>query len=411
MDVGALRDIERDLRRQCRALDPDSVALADVLAVFRCLESMAKLAEGAKLRMARKVEEAGCHRASGARDAAEYLAKSTGTSVTAAKETLATSKRLQDQAATDEALANGQVSVDQANAVSDAAAVDPAAEAALLAKAQHETLRRLRDHCATTKANKRDDKQQRDAIHKARSLRTWRDKEGAWHLHLQHLPEVGAEIEALLAPHTHARFDAARRAGAHDERVAYAADGFLDLARASTAANGETPKGARRADTKLFVHIDADTLTRGRTEAGSICHIDGLGPVDVDWVRSTYSHAFVVALIEDGQDVKRVVHLGRQVTAHQRSALEARGYCCEIPGCDITWGLEIDHDKEWSWSRVTTLDDLSWKCHHDHDLHTHHGHKLTGPPGQRTWTRPDGTVVSRDPTPDRAPDDPPSRSP
>ena len=46
-------------------------------------EPIGKLVEGAKLRLARKVEEAGCHRVGGARDAAEFLAKSEGITVTA----------------------------------------------------------------------------------------------------------------------------------------------------------------------------------------------------------------------------------------------------------------------------------------------------------------------------------------
>jgi hypothetical protein len=110
--------------------------------------------------------------------------------------------------------------------------------------------------------------------------------------------------------------------------------------------------------------------------------------VDVDHVRSLFGDAFVVALIHDGQDVRRVVHLGRQVTAHQRSALEARGQVCEVPGCDIDWGLEIDHITGWALTKTTTIDDLGWLCGHHHDQKTHHGHRLTGPPGNRTWRPP-----------------------
>jgi hypothetical protein len=391
VELGHLRDIERSLRCQCEALDPDAVVLADVLALFRTLESVARLADGAKLRLARKVEEAGCHRVDGSRDAAEFLAKATGTTVTAARDALATSKRLSGQAATDAALATGQVSVDQATAVSDAAAADPDAERALLGTARRDTLRRLRDRCATTKANAHPDPTaRRAAIHHARTCRTWTDAEGAWNLAMRHLPEVGAEIEALLAPHTHARHEAARRAGAHESRDAYRADALLDLARAANASGTTKPKGASRADTKVFVHIDLDTLLRGSTEPGSTCHIDGVGPVDANHVRSLLGDAFVAALIEDAVDVRSIVHLGRQVTAHQRSALEARGYRCEVPGCDVNWGLEIDHVEDWALTGVTRLDDLAWHCRHHHDQKTHHGHRLAGPPGHRTWTAPDG---------------------
>jgi hypothetical protein len=216
---------------------------------------------------------------------------------------------------------------------------------------------------------------------------------------MRHLPEVGAEIEALLAPYTHARHETARRAGIHEPRDAYRADALLDLARATTTSGGTTPKGASRADTKVFVHIDLDTLLRGSTQPGSTCHIDGIGPVDVDHVRSLLGEAFVVALIHDAVDVRSILHLGRQVTAHQRSALEARGYRCEVPGCDVSWGLEVEHVKDFALTGVTRLDDLAWHCTHHHDQKHHHGHRLTGPPRHRTWTAPDGTAIHDHPPP------------
>jgi hypothetical protein len=387
MELGHLRTIEGDLRRVCVALDPDSVPLPEVVPLFARLDAIAKLAAGAKLRLARKLDEAGAARANGVRDTAEYLAKTTGTAVGAARDLLATSSRLVDQPATDAALAAGQLSDVQATVVSDAVAVDPAAEPGLLDTAQRWPVKALKARCAQTKANAHPDAAaRREAIRRSRSCRSWTDGDGAWNLHVRHLPEVGAELEALLAPFTHARFEAARQAGTHEARDAYRADALLDLARASK--TWARPTGGRRADTKVFVHVDLATLQTGCTRPGSTCRIDGIGPVDVDHVRSLLGEAFVVALIEDGVDVRNVVHLGRQVTAHQRSALEARGYHCEVPGCAVSYGLEIDHRTDWALTRTTTLDELVWLCAHHHDQKTHHGHRLTGPPGDRVWTAP-----------------------
>jgi hypothetical protein len=396
-----MRSIERELRGQCEALDPDAVPLPGVVALFSALERIAKLAAGAKLRLARKLDDAGAAAASGARDTAEYLAAHTGTSIVAARDALVTSRRLVDQPATDAALAAGQLSDVQAAVVADAVAADPAAERGLLDTARRWSMRDLKAQCARTKANAHpDDRARREAIHQARSCRTWTDVEGAWNLSMRHLPEVGAQIEALLAPYTHARHEAARQAGAHQSRDAYRADALLDLARASTTTGSQVPKGASRADTKVFVHIDLPTLQRGATQPGSIGHIDGIGPVDVDHVRSLLGDAFVVALLNDTIGVRSVVHLGRQVTAHQRTALEARGYRCEVPGCTITRGLEIDHLTGWALTHTTTLDDLAWNCPHHHHQKTHHGYRLTGPPGNRTWTAPNGTTRQHHPPPD-----------
>src|SRR5690606_37658263 len=150
-------------------------------------------------------------------------------------------------------------------------------------------------------------------IRRRRSCRTWTDTEGAWHLHLTHLPEVGAEITALLSPFVHRRFTEARKAGEREPREAYAADAVLDMARAAHAGGGAVPKGASRADTKVIVHVDVDTLVHGATRPGSVCHIDGVGPVDVDWVRRVYGEAFVAFVFSDTVGVRGVAHLGRQV--------------------------------------------------------------------------------------------------
>ena len=403
MELGSITDIQRRLRRQCQALDPDAVPLPEVVTLFGEFEQIARLAAGAKLRLLRKLDEAGAARAAGTRDTAEFVAGATGTSVGAARDAVETSRRLTSQRATDDALAKGRLSEEQARAVSDAAAADPNAERGLLDTAARRSVRDLRQRCAETKANAHPDQRaRREAIRTARTCRTWTDREGAWNLAMRHLPEVGAEIEALLAPYTHARHEAARRAGTHEPRHAYRADAMLDLARATNHHRHRRRPAQRRrsrADTKVFVHIDLDTLLRGHTDPGSTCHIDGIGPVDVDHVQSLLGEAFVVALIEDAVDIRAIVHLGRQVTAHQRSALEARGYRCEVPGCDITWGLEIDHLKDWALTKTTTLDDLAWHCSHHHHQKTHLGHRLTGPPGHRTWTAPDGTAVHDRPPP------------
>ena len=394
MELGLLRTIKCNVRGLCEGLDPDAVPLPEALVVFADLDEIERLVAGAKLRMARRVDDAGAATAAGARSTAEYLAAKTGTSVGAAQDLLVASQRLASQDYVDAAVAKGQLSGAQARLVIDAAAVAPEAERGLVDSAQRTSVKDLKAQCGRTKANAHPDPAaHREAIRRARSCRTWTDSEGAWNLHLRHLPEVGAEIDALLAPYTHARHEAGRRSGDWESRDAYRADGLLDLARASKS-GATAPRGARRADTKVFVHIDAETLLSGERRPGSRCEVDGIGAVDLDHVRALFGEAFVVALIEDGQDVRRVVHLGRQVTAHQRSAMEARGQICEVPGCDIDFGLEIDHTTGWALTRTTTLDQLAWLCSHHHDQKTHRGYRITGLPGQRTWIPPPDAQVA-----------------
>jgi hypothetical protein len=74
-----------------------------------------------------------------------------------------------------------------------------------------------------------------------------------------------------------------------------------------------------------------------------------------------------------------------------------------VPGCEVTWGLEIDHTTEYALSRVTTLDDLAFACSHHHLERTHRGARLTGPPGDRVWHAPDGSIIRDRPPPGNRP--------
>jgi hypothetical protein len=369
------------------------VPLPEVVDLYEELIAIENLAAGGKLRLLRKLDEAPMPFGPGVRSKEEEIARRSGSSVGKAREAMSTSKRLRDQAGTDEALRRGELSEEQAKTVSDGAGKDAEAERELLRTAKRKPLRDLKRKAAETKAKAQPDPAaRREAIRRSRFCRRWTDAEGAGFLLLRHLPEATAEIESFLAPFTQAAFDAARKAGEHESHDAYRADGLLAMARASKNGGCARPKGASRAETKVFVHVDLETLVRGRLAegAGAMCHIDGIGPVDLAWVRSVMGDAFVVALLKDRVGVRDVIHLGRQVTAHQRSAMEARGHRCEVPGCDATHGLEIDHVTGWTATHTTELDDLVWLCGHHHDQKTHRGARLTGPPGTRTWHPPPG---------------------
>ena len=106
--------------------------------------------------------------------------------------------------------------------------------------------------------------------------------------------------------------------------------------------------------------------------------------------RDAFLTAVVTAVVTDGVDITTVAHLGRAATAHQRTALQARGMHCAVPGCGTFHHLEIDHVDGWAITRRTHIDQLDWLCHHHHDQKTHRSYRLAGPPGHRTWHPPEG---------------------
>jgi hypothetical protein len=140
---------------------------------------------------------------------------------------------------------------------------------------------------------------------------------------------------------------------------------------------------------KLIVRIDHAALNRGHTLPGEVCEIAGIGPIPVATARHLARDAFLTAVTTNGTDIQNVAHLGRAATAHQRTALQARGMTCAVPGCGTTTRLEIDHIDGWAITRRTHLHHLDWLCHFHHNQKTNHSYRLQGPPGNRTWHPPD----------------------
>ncbi len=126
------------------------------------------------------------------------------------------------------------------------------------------------------------------------------------------------------------------------------------------------------------------------------CEIAGVGPISVQIAASLMADAFGAAIVTNGVDVFNVAHLGHSVSAHQRSALEARGYRCEVPGCGATRALEIDHIDDWHRTWRTQLDRLAWLCRAHHRDKTHRGARLEWPPVDQRWVAP-GSSPGPDP--------------
>ena len=427
--------LESSLRAACAALDPESIPLPEAPGLWASLAAIEKLAAGAKLRLARRVDECGRWRRDGYRSAEEWMARTAGTSVGAARASLGTSTRVKDQPDTDEALRHGELSESQANTVSDAADANPSAERELVRKARTSSSKQLREAAGHAKAQADPDPEATHRRqHAARSARMFTDAEGLWNLHLRHTPEVGAELRAILQPFLDLVFHRARTTGTRDSHDAYTADAVTDIFRTASgssaeshaaasadhshsAGTGDEPTSSRpasrsqRPDTKVVAFLDWEALVRGHTENGETCEIAGVGAVPVSTARALLGDATLTLVIRKGHDIRNVTHLGRQVTTAQRSALEARGYRCARPTCGATRLLQIDHVTGWAITHTTRVDDLEFLCAHDHNLKTHCGYWLSGPPGHRRWHHPDGTIEEPRPPPHPLPGAPPPQPP
>jgi hypothetical protein len=417
-EVSELLVRARDL---CRRLDPVTIGLAEVPAAFDAFAELERLFGGAVLRMTARYEEAGQWKRNGARSPEEDIARKTGTGTSRARRRLSTSKRLREQPKTEEAVRRGTVSPEQADEVSEGAGAVPEVEEELLDTARRQSLHDLRRKVAEERAKAdRDREETRRRLHQRRSVRRWNDAEGMGNLLLRLPGESMAEVDARLKPLIDRAFADARNTGRFEPVEAYTADVVRDLllsepgppkdgpAQGDAAAPARAPgRQAVRPDRKVVALIDVEALNRGRVEGDETCEIAGVGPVSVGAVRRLLSDAFLSVVFRKGDDIVHVTHLGRQVTAAQRTALEARGCRCER--CGSTYLLDIDHNEGWTLTHDTRLEDLSWACWHCHDLKTRHDLKFAGPPGSKRlvtrkgedWDPPpeDGPATSGAPPP------------
>ncbi len=190
-------------------------------------------------------------------------------------------------------------------------------------------------------------------------------------------------------------FATARTEGRREPTDAYAFDAAEQLIARTTQRSGHPadiegaplPAGA---DAKIIVRVDHTALLRGRAVDGELCEIAGIGPIPVSVVQEWMHDAFVAALFTKGDDITKVVHLGRRFTAPQRTALQWQDPVCAGRGCTNRLRLEYDHFEDWAHTHTTRLEAGKRFCKPCHRLKTT-GWTVSPPDtdGQCTFTQPD----------------------
>ena len=429
------------MRRFVKELEPGMLAVDRAEQCMRQVVEIERLAAAARTLLAGRVADGGAWRATGYRSAAEHLAAVAGTSVGQAIGELRTAFQLSSLPEVDEAVRSGQLSAQQAREVADAATADPSTGAALVEVAKREPMRTLQQRCAAVK-HAADQGEAAKRHHANRRFRHWRDGDGAFRAEIYGPASAGARLAAAIEVAQGVEFREARSQGRRESAEAYAFDALLTLVtgsrpdQAPPSARDETPaapteaptdhspavvsaSGAQRLDcpntdaaaaappttaqraggdsrtgprarprARVCLTLSLEALQRGHLEPGDTCTIPGVGPVDLDTARGLLGDAILDVVIRDGIDIRTVVHLGRTVTAHQRTALEVRDPECVVDTCTATRNLEIDHVTGWAITHTTTLDDLARLCPTHHHQKTHDGYQLTGRPGAWVWTPP-----------------------
>jgi hypothetical protein len=410
----------------------------------------ARFCEAGRLAAAARVEHTHAWKREGHRNAREWYQAKTKTSATDATRSLETGKHLQHQPHLNKSLRSGKISADQADEIASAAHADPTSEHELVAEAERSSLKRTRKACqAVRAAAAKDPAGDRQKIHASRYFAHWTASDGALEGKFRVTADHGAIVLAALEEERRAVFAQARADGTREPHQAYLADAFVNLARNTltdppptpnpddpdsrnpdapatpgpepgpdsgppatahpdpgneptaptpTPARTERPDrrcptchrrpGPTRPPAVINIRVDHAALTRGHTNPGEICEIEGIGPVPVQTVRAAASDAILNALLIKNGQVIATTPAGRTIPAHLRRTLTERDRTCVIPGCDNQHHLEIHHLKPYAEGGTTTEDNTARICPYHHDQITYADATLTGPPRHWKWTPP-----------------------
>ena len=343
-----------------------------------------RLTEGLLARAAKRVAEtAGCRKGA-ERDAAQLYARAVGVEASEAQRVMQTARRLESLPETAAAVREGRLSARQAQFVADAAKHDPAAEDELLAAAEQGMVP-LKDACIAVRARAEDPAERAARQRAARRFRMWSVADGMVEGHFRVTPEIGGQIKAMIDDGVQRIFRQRRKHGPHESHETYAADALAELIL--------TEPARRKASASVTTHvvIDHAVLVRGNALAGERCEIPGVGPVNVEWVRSLLGEAFVTAVVQKGRDITTVAHFGRHIPAHLRTAMIVGGRECSIERCANRGYLEIDHaEVDFAAGGPAAWWNVEWECSICHARKTQGW--ILGPrnptTGKRTLTPP-----------------------
>ncbi len=297
-------------------------------------------------------------------DDASELARTTGTSVGKAKETVATAKVMGASPELSSALQQGDISLDQATEIARAEQSAPGAAQELVAVAQEQPFHVLKDQARKVKLEA---EQHRDLFARQRAARYGRshcDELGMVHVHLALEPHVGTPIAARAEAEAARLARAARNDDTPEPFERYLADAYAALLSGS----GKGP--ARRPE--LVVLVSHEVVQRGWSEVkeGELCKIPGVGPISPQIAKAIAQDAFLSGVFYDGKDLRHFARWTKNIPIEVAIALELGeppsfdGVCCTH--CGNRFRTEFDHVRPrfaHGPSSKPNLKPRCWSCH------------------------------------------------
>src|SRR5438309_2455003 len=218
--ASALLSAARAFRAVLTAFDPALLTGADGAALAEELARTEKACAYARARAAARAAECGAHQGRGYADAAEWLARLSGSTQRDAKDALETVKALGHCPKTEAALGEGELSLSQAREITRTESECPGSEEDLVEGAKAEDLSKLRDRGRKKRLEATDPDDLHRRQRRQRELRHWLDESGMVRGTFNLMPEVGVPFCNRLDAETDRLFRQARAEGRTEPREA-----------------------------------------------------------------------------------------------------------------------------------------------------------------------------------------------
>ena len=389
MDFARLDDAIATIESFVRDFEP---GLLDARGAVRAVERFARvthLGQAGTALAAQRADETYAYRDSGARSAADWMARKTGVPVAHAERALETVAVLAELPVTRDAFRSGRLSEVQAHEITNAARRDPSAEAGLVDEVRcGASLKTLKDKCRRVRAQgEADDAAWAQRLHDTRHLRRWIDGDSAPCGIYKLSPDKGAEVNAAIDAEVQALLKDAKASGETPSLEALAADALHALVL----------RGPRR-PVGINLVMDAEAAKQGFTSPGQRCEIPGIGLIPVAIGRKLLAGgASVRALPADPALLPEYECDQRRYPAWMTDWLNQRYPNCGQPGCDRDAHLYIDHVVGLAEGGTTNIYNLWRLCWYHHDLKTTKGWMVQGEPHDWELVPPTGEPGGPDP--------------
>ena len=350
-------------------LEPELVTGADSKVALAKYAHLKKLASYGEAALARRVDDAAA------------VARATGTSMGQAKKTLETGAALKDAPDVGDALATGEISLDQASEITKAEQASPGSAGNLLKVAKSESFNVLRDETRRVKLEAEQHRKLGERQRETRSARSYTDDLGMVNINLRFQPHIGTPIVNRADAEASRLYREAKKNGAQEPFERHLADAYAKM----LSGNGK----GRTTRPELVVLVNHEVAKRGWRDVkdGEFCKIPGVGPIPPEVAKEIAQDAFLNGVFFDGTDLRHFKRWTKNVPVPIRNALEL-GAPPEFDGvkcvdCGNRFRPERDHVEPRNSGGPSSTTNLDWRCDPCHEEKTKRDRlagKLTPPP-------------------------------